>query len=242
MFLKDSIAGAEQVSHPKKEHLAASVETQAKSPVEPAVNESDEAAIRSRKKKMEEAVSPVPSPKREGPSEGRKGYDLVQPALSALASLGLCFLGALIMHEFPEFLFDYISRQQSDPESVWPLSEYYCWIAFAAIFALLVVALPLLAVVSKSRWLGYGQDRRLTKCICLLLWCVFFGCLAPLNISTSFLLLLATQPVLMIVYLCASRFVDIGLICVFSYFCGSTALVLTISTHILVCVCVCAQF
>uniref|UniRef100_A0A0X3PPB7 Glycosylphosphatidylinositol anchor attachment 1 protein n=2 Tax=Schistocephalus solidus TaxID=70667 RepID=A0A0X3PPB7_SCHSO len=209
MFLDDSTINAdtEQVYRQKKAPFVASVEKQVDFPAEVAVSEFTEAVeqMARNRKKLQDEVPPVPKrPTSLVHPEGRKRYDLVQPALSALASLGLCFFGALIMHQFPEFLFDYISLR-ADPESAWPLSEYYCFIVFMVIFVLLIVLLPLLALASKSRWLGYGQDWRLTKCISLLLWCVFFGCLAPLNISTSFLLLLTIQPVLMIVYLCISR-------------------------------------
>ncbi|KAL7054669.1 hypothetical protein AAHC03_025859 [Spirometra sp. Aus1] len=174
----------EKISNQKKGLFVDSVEKQVGSIEGPSVTECDETTVESVRKRrnVESTVPLVPKPPTPFVElEERRGYDL-----------------------FPEFLFDYISVR-ADPESAWLLSEYYCFITFMVIFALLIALLPLLAFASKSRWLGHGQDWRLTKCISLLLWCVLFGCLAPLNISTSFLLLLAIQPVLMIVYVCRSR-------------------------------------
>ncbi|VDL91822.1 unnamed protein product [Schistocephalus solidus] len=168
MFLDDSTINAdtEQVYRQKKAPFVASVEKQVDFPAEVAVSEFTEAVeqMARNRKKLQDEVPPVPKrPTSLVHPEGRKRYDLVQPALSALASLGLCFFGALIMHQFPEFLFDYISLR-ADPESAWPLSEYYCFIVFMVIFVLLIVLLPLLALASK-------RSSRLLAVLLLLLVC-----------------------------------------------------------------------
>ncbi|CDI97867.1 glycosylphosphatidylinositol anchor attachment 1 [Echinococcus multilocularis] len=125
--------------------------------------------------------------------------------LPAASSLGLCMAGGVAIHVFPDVLYAYLlDFSADDPDGVWQLTE----VSFAAVFLSAVVGfallLPLIAVVSGSRWLGYGQDWRLTCALSGLLWACFLGCLSPLNISAAFLLLVAVEPVLLFV-VCRSQ-------------------------------------
>ncbi|VDK35995.1 unnamed protein product [Taenia asiatica] len=125
--------------------------------------------------------------------------------LPAASSLGLCVAGGAVIHVFPDVLYARLLDFSTDnPDGVWQLTEVSFALTFLAAVAGLALFLPLIAVVGKSRWLGYGQDWRLTCALSALLWSCFLGCLSPLNISAAFLLLVVMEPVLLFV-VCRSR-------------------------------------
>nr|CDS25815.1 glycosylphosphatidylinositol anchor attachment 1 [Hymenolepis microstoma] len=118
----------------------------------------------------------------------------------ALTSLALCFAGGAVIYELPEFIYSrLIPLSIEHPSTVWKTAELSVATGFSLTTLGLAFILPVLASVTKSPWLGYCQKWRLSCAMAALLWSAFLGCLSPLNISTSFLLLTVFEPVILLI-------------------------------------------
>ncbi|VDD81652.1 unnamed protein product [Mesocestoides corti] len=124
----------------------------------------------------------------------------------AVSSLALCIAAGAIVHAFPDWLYaSIVATSSNTPDAVWPLTENVFFLVFVGLFAAFAFLLPALGAASKSSWLGYGQDWRVSSAFSLLLWSCFLGCFAPLNISASFFLLVVLEPVLLLLCLISTR-------------------------------------
>ncbi len=151
------------------------------------------------------------------------GFDevLIRRALSAVAALGMCLTAGGIVYALPDWIYSYVMSQSQDPEGVWRLAENYAAAAFTGATILFAVLIPVCSkltgrfvillhtayfllvssyniVFSYSPWLGAGQSWNVTLPVILFMWSAFLGCLAPLNISASYLMLALVGPVLLV--------------------------------------------
>ncbi|VDO03755.1 unnamed protein product [Rodentolepis nana] len=161
--------------------------------------ESNEADVRQRFKnqtlnKVADIIDEEP------PRTGIPVREIATDIFPALTSLALCFSGGAIIYELPEFVYSrLVPLSIEDPSTVWKTTELSVAASFAVITLGLALFLPVLASVTKSPWLGYCQKWRLSCAMAALLWSAFLGCLSPLNISTSFLLLTVLEPVILLI-------------------------------------------
>ncbi|VUZ44168.1 unnamed protein product, partial [Hymenolepis diminuta] len=118
----------------------------------------------------------------------------------ALTSLTLCLVGGAVIYEVPEFVYScLIPLSIEHPDTVWKTAEFSVATIFFVIIVGFAFILPVLASITKSPWFGYCQKWRLSCAMSALLWSAFLGCLSPLNISTSFLLLIVLEPVILLI-------------------------------------------
>lgn len=125
---------------------------------------------------------------------------IVTDIFPALTSLAFCFAGGAVIYELPECVYSrLVPLSIEHPNTVWKTAELSVAIAFSATTLGLALILPVLASVTKSSWFGYCQKWRLSCAMAALLWSAFLGCLSPLNISSSFLLLTVLEPVILLI-------------------------------------------